>query len=282
MKKISKIIIGFLLFGVIAGVLAAPNIEDQANWQHLVWKHIPLTINLPFNKEKIIHFPHSVSLGIPSDINGDLVVQNNAGWLYLMAKAEFAKTRVEVKDNETGDIILLNVATNNAADDINIDIVYQPEDSTKPKSANKLKGDLSYVMLTRYAYQQLYAPKRLQKNPYNIQLITSYAKDNNVDVKNWFSNLFMDNSTINIPWAEWHGGDYYITAVLIRNQLPKKINLNHKLPLICGRSNHLWQAVTFFPDWRLDKAGSLHDTAVAFLVSRKPFDEAVKICKGMS
>lgn len=254
----------------------------EPNFQNVIWDHIPITITLPLNQEKIIKFPNPVELGIPLNIKQDLTVQNNAGWLYLTARKSFPITRVEVKDTVTNSIILLNLSADKSGRAEAVTINYPKNNIQKSSDLPQqpLQGGLAYITLTRFAEQQLYAPERLQKNPYNIQLVNSYIdKKGSINQSQWFYGLFTDNSTVNIPWAEWHGGDFYVTAVLVRNQLPEPLDLTKNLPLLCGRLEHVWQAVAFFPSWQLGKAGSLNDTTMAFLISEQPFEQAIKNCE---
>jgi integrating conjugative element protein (TIGR03749 family) len=271
MKKITAIIILLTSLNCFANAIS---------FEQKIWNHIPIDVTLPINKEKIIKFPDSVSLGVPASIRNNLFIQNNTGWLYLTAKKPFAQTRVEIKDNTTGEILLLNLSAEKNAADEPLEIIYQQQDTKNKTLPNPLQGSLAYVTLIRYAEQQLYAPTRLRKNPYNIQLINSYVtKKGTLNQNQIFYGLFNDHSTINIKWAEWRGGNYYVTAVMVRNMQKTNIDLSRSLPLLCGRINQSWNAVVFFPNWKLAKAGKPNDTTMAFLISQKPFEEQMENCK---
>lgn len=271
MKKIVAIII----------LLASINcLANPINFDQRIWNHIPINVTLPVSKEKILKFPASVSLGIPDAIKDKIFVQNNSGWLYLTAKKPFTQSRVEIKDNAAGEILFLNLSAEKNADDEPLEIIYQQQEAENKTLPNPLQGSLAYVTLIRYAEQELYAPARLRKNPYNIQLINSYVSQKGTLNQNQiFYGLFNDHSTINIPWAQWRGGNYYVTAVMVRNMQKTNIDLTRSLPLLCGRINQSWNAVVFFPNWKLAKAGKPNDTTMAFLISQKPFEEQMENCK---
>ena len=250
------------------------------NWTHVVWNHVPININLPIGKEKIVKFPNSVSFGLPGRLASKVFIQNNSGWLYITAYKKILKTRVEVKDNRTGEIILLNIEANKSAGDNATSILYQGA-PTQIRSQNdtpqQLKGQFAYITLTKYAAQQLYPIVRLRKNPYNIQLMKSYVnKRGSINRRYWVYNFFIDRSAVAMPIASWYGGNYYITAVKVRNLIGIPVDLRKNLNVIYGRIDSVWKAVSFFPSWRLARSGKLHDTTIAFLISQEPFSEAIK------
>lgn len=120
---------------------------------------------------------------------------------------------------------------------------------------------ITVITLTRFAVQQLYAPKRLLVTPPGIYRIPMHAHKS-VD-------LVRDGSLIAMPLASWQGGDHYITAVLLRNQLPNRLTVSpHQL---CGH----WQTATIFPQATLDPRGEVTDSTTVFLVSNRPFMESL-------
>ena len=265
------------------------NAPGQVSWQHQVWQHIPIDVQLPLGKEKILRFPHSVSLGIPGSIRNKLSIQNNEGWLYITAYAPFAETDVQVKDHKTGFIILMHFAAHSHASDNAISIIYPKahqgaENNDQNSAQNPLNGEMAYVLLTRFAQQQLYAPKRLQSNPYHISLVESYAnKEGQVPMSKWIYHFLIDGSVSAVPWAQWHGGQYYVTALMIQNQLPSAIDLRQSLNMVCGRLEGKFKALTYFPftdnkQWLLSPSGKSGDRTMAFLISKDSFEDSIGSC----
>lgn len=255
-------------------------------FQTMVWKHIPLNISLPVGSEKIIHFPHSADLGIPSSINQDLTTQRQDGWMYITANKAFKPVRVEVRDNVTGQMILLNLSASKTGNTHNVTVIYPNKKASNgkmhPLNTGVMQGSMAYKTMTQYAEQQLYAPKRLLKNPYGISLIKSYAINGSVPKSQWLYHFFIGGGVVAQPWASWYGGNVYVTAVLIKNLLASPLNLRRHLTSICGRISGVWKAVTYFPfagkPWVLGRAGSESDHTVAFLISREPFSQAIAHC----
>lgn len=283
-----NIVIGLMM---VISVGYASQVDQPIQWQTLIWQHIPLRISLPVGKERIIHFPHSAQLGLPSTIVNKLHTERFNGWFYLTANVNFKTTQVQIKDNQTGQIILVQLSASHEAPDTAIKILYPDMLSVSKKEGYyhntvALQGTMSYKTLTQYAEQQLYGKKRLQKNPYHIQLIQRYVKPQTViPPSHWLYHLFIDGSVVALPWAQWHGGNTYVTALLIKNQLPTEIDFTKNLVNLCGRMTGVWKAMTVFPgqnqwQWHLAPAGSTHDTAVLFLVSSQPFKEALSECQG--
>lgn len=276
-----------IIFFLITAVLIQSTFANSATELYVVWAQKPITIQLPTKVARTLKFVNPVSVGLPARLKGKLQINNQAGVVNFTVEKPFAATRIEVKDTTTNQIMVLIVSTADSASNATLSVLYQaPTNAYQPdnqgwiKTPTPLQGELAYVTLTRYAEQALYAPHRLQKNPYGIALVTSYlTPGGGIKSSNLFHTLFYDNSTINIPWASWRGGNSYVTAVLVRNTLSEPLDLTKNLPMLCGHDDGVFKAVTFFPHWQLSKAGTENDTTVAFLVSKKPFQDAQKSCE---
>lgn len=239
---------------------------------HIVWDgETPIVIILPVGKERIIHFPGQVQFGydrslLPSYL---LQVQNNNETLYLTAYQAFPTQRVKIKLVNSGKIIYLDLsAKNQGASNIPLDVVIQnPEENLPATQQNSEETNISYLTLTRFAAQQLYAPQRLiteaSADIYRTPMHTSHTVP-----------LLLDGSVIAMPLASWRGGDLTVTAVLLRNQLQQSIDLDPRQ--LCGD----WRAATFFPQNQLSKAGEPRDTTTVFLVSDSSFGDVMNQCEG--
>lgn len=257
--------------------------------EHVVWQQTPIDVVLPVGKERMVSFPGAVSFGYDKSVLGDSIlgVQNNNSTLYLTAKSAFTTRRVEVKCNDSGQIILLNLSAQANASDTALDIVMaQPQASqalspppsltsnitsasdqsaqSTGMSSSFTDNTMSYVELTRFAVQQLYAPKRLLVQPPDIYRTPMYTHKT--------VPLFLDGSVLAMPLASWHGGDLTVTAVLLRNQLQQTNTLDARN--LCGS----WQAAAFFPQTLLAPAGQRADSTTVFLVANRAFSDAMQTC----
>ena len=244
------------------------NASASTGDETIVWERAPIAVTLPIGKERFISFPSAVQFGYDKTHLSDaaLRVENDHETLYLTAEKPFATERVEAK-LATGDIVLMDISTVASGDDNPIDVVL-PKNTSADTAISNSQGsqDLDYVSLTRYAIQQLYAPTRLLTDS---SAITRFPMETTHVVP-----LFYDDSISAMPLASWRDSDSYITAVLIKNRLNQPLRLDPRL--LCGD----WKAATFFPHSTLAQKGlSLNqDTSTLFVVSDRPFHEAMSLC----
>lgn len=237
--------------------------------EHVIWNQTPIDVTLPINTERMVVFPTSIQFGYDKNSLGDdiLKVQNNNGVLYFAAKKEFPVQRVQVKLNDSGKIILLNLSAKKDANNTPLDVVVS---ETNKDVASNVTSDIgasiphdsqpSYVTLTRFAVQQLYAPKRLLVQPPNI-FRTPMRTQKTVP-------LLLDGSVMAMPLASWRGGDLFVTAVLLRNLLQQPLKLDPR------NLNGHWITTTFFPQTELAPRGDAKDSTTVFLVSNRPFAQS--------
>ncbi len=265
---------------VLAGIiLIIPNAFADKTPLHIVWNKTPINVVLPVGQERMVSFPAAVSLGYDQGIltADKLRVQNNDGTLYLLAKQKFQSQRVEVKILNTDKIILLNLSARQNTDNVPLDIVVGSDDNDlvgsdqKGIANNAATLPVDDATLLQRAVDYLYAPDRLVKEPtymYRVSMHTARTVS-----------LVLDGSVIAMPKISWRAGDKYITAVTIRNITHFAIKLN---PYgFCGD----WNATSIFPLKILRPAGTYQngfplDSTTAFLVSEKPFSDAVNVCNG--
>lgn len=246
--------------------------------EHIVWNQTPIDIILPVGKERMITFPIRVDFGYDKSVLSDdkLKVQNNNGTLYLVAKAAFPAQRVQVRCSDTGQIILLNLSAQQNVSTTPLDIVIadkskqnnNQEEPSRDETITDCPGiannKVTPVALTRFAAQQLYAPKRLLTQPPFIHRTPMHTSKT--------IPLLLDGSVIAMPLASWRGGDLFVTAVLMRNQLHQDLSLDSRN--LCGT----WQTATFFPNSILASAGDQKDSTTVFLVSNRPFAVSLQSC----
>ncbi len=235
--------------------------------EHVVWQRTPIEITLPVGKERFVSFPTEVQFGYNHSLLPDslLRVQNDNRTLYLLAQKPFSTQRVEVKLN-SGEIILLDIQAKNKASDNPIDIVLPQLNNSTNVDNDSSNESVSYVTLTRYAIQQLYAPERLLKQS---NVITRFPMDAPHIVP-----LFYDGSATAMPLASWRGKDLYITALLIKNTLDQSLRLDPRL--LCGA----WKAASFYPQSTVAPLGAPinRDATTLFLVSNVPFSNSIQSC----
>jgi len=249
------------------------HVSDVASTEHLIWNKVPINITLPLNKERLISFPDSVQLGYDNNVltNDVLGIQNVNGTIYFLAKKSFDTQRIFVQLKQSGELILINLSVKADADTAPLSIIVPQTDNNPtiaPSSQENVvtpvkqpSETVAYTTLTRFAIQQLYAPKRLLTNPDDIYRIPMHTART--------VPLLSGDDVTAMPLIAWRSNDTYITAVLLRNRLDHAITVDPR------RIRGQWKTAAFFPQVRLAPAGNSHDSTTVFLISDQPFAESL-------
>lgn len=250
----------------------------------IVWQKTPIPITLSVGQTQLVSFPETVKIGVNRTLlpATTLEINNADHTVYFLAKQAFTHQRIEAKLVPSRQVILLDIEAK-AQTDHNavaspptpIDIIVPQTTTSSSDTATTPQTSslpMNYMTLTRFAIQQLYAPKRLLPAHSSIQrfpMATQHVMP-----------LFWDDSAIAMPFASWQAQGLYVTAVLIKNNLNTSLNLYQTLKqnpkYICG----MWKAVTFYPRLQLaaKPTSDGRDTTTLFFVSTVPFNQAIKSC----
>lgn len=256
---------------------------------HWVWRDNPLSLTLSLNQEKRLNFPEPVQVDVKGQLTTDqLRIINDHQSIYLTALKPFAqKTRIYVTLKKSGQIIFLDVdtvdaseTTSNQSDQIDITVAADRKNLSPliPTESPVVETSIAYeplsaamadqwVHLTRWAWQQFYAPDYLLSDDSTILRSPMHTQF-------WISGLFYSDSVFAHPLASWSQGENIITVVELRNAYPHPttIDLTHDL---CGN----WRAAMIYPRHILEPAGHKPaDDATLFLISDRPFVEALGGC----
>lgn len=240
----------------------------SAGLERVVWRKTPIAIPLVVGEERLIHFPGSVSIGLPQSLTPFLRSQSINGTLYLLAGQPFESTRVMVRSESGGPLFVLDIsAALNVDERPPLPEVQVVLDANKAEVENVAAGIVTasqitqwgYVALTRFAAQQLYAPERLM--PHAPGVVAIPVKDAPVD-------LHRGGGVEAVPVAAWKAGLRYVTAVRLTNQTAKAVILDPR------ELRGAWLAATFQHN-RLLPSGGDADTSAVYLISDRPFDVAL-------
>lgn len=260
---------------------------------HYIWKGDAIAITLPLNQEKRIIFPSKIAPDLKGALTTDqLRIINDDKSLYLTAKKPFSNIRMYVTVENSNQVILMDLSTdqkaNNSAayidftqtkrnpntQNLTTSIVNNNPDNTENSNASdtQVSDNDNYVTLIRYAWQQLYSPQKFLNNPLNITrapMHTSYL----------VSNLVYGDKVFAHPIASWTYQNSTVTAIELRNKYAHETHINLSRD-ICGN----WQAATLYPRNVLkssdNQANKKTDNTVLFLVSSKPFGKNIEVCNG--
>ena len=258
--------------------------EDSSS--HLVWKGDPIVISLPINKEKRIIFPSTIIVDAKGALTADqLRILDNNKSLYLTALKSFPVTRIYVTLKDSGEVVLIDLTPNESASDTTqqIDIKQSNIHSELNKTAvstvseptfqaqenNSSNDDISFADLIRFAWQQAYAPERLIQNAQTFPRTPMHTEK-------FVSDLVYGDKVIAYPISSWVSGNYYVTAISLRNKYSHETDIDIRKDL-CGN----WQASLLYPTTKLQPYGNkTGDSAMLFLVSNRPFGESMGACHG--
>jgi len=235
--------------------------ESSDQIERIVWHKTPIAVTLQVGEERLVHFPDSVSVGIPPSLATVLRSQSINGTLYLLAHAPFEATRVVVRAENAGPIFVLDIAAQLPAPERPVlpDMQVLVSRSEQPRSEEEGKPrpvpSWGYVALTRYAAQQLFAPSRLLPPAPGIVRVP-IGQDPVA--------LVRGGQVEAIPVAAWRAGLQYVTAVKLINKTQQPVVLDPRQ--LRGR----WLAATFQHN-RLLPSGHEADASALYLVSDRPF-----------
>ena len=233
--------------------------------ERVVWNKTPIAIPLVVGEERLVHFPDSVSIGLPQSLTALLRCQSINGTLYLLAREPFDTTRIMVRSETDGPMYVLDVSAEPAeADrytlpDVQILLDSAPDTDAAESLSNTQSLSWGYAALTRYAAQQLYAPARLIPRQPGVVAIPVSAEP---------VELVHGARIEAVPVAAWKAGLRYVTAVKLTNRTQKPVVLDPR------ELRGAWLAATFQHN-RLLPAGDDADTTAVYLISDRPFDVAL-------
>lgn len=248
-----------LVTWMIPWVLTATVLAETP--QRILWKKVPIRLELSVGAERIVHFPGPVTLGLPQHLTGNLRAQSLDGTVYLTAHAAFGTARIQVRSTAGAPIYLLDVVAKEHAPAGPTVQVELPPASRSHSGSGGAGRTFGYVALTRFAARKLYAPKRLAGDVPGIV---------RVPVSGEPRALVRGAGIEARALASWRAGSRFVTAVQLINQSPRPHTLDAR-----GLRGE-WLAATF-QHHRLHAAGSAADTTALYLISAQPFDKAAPV-----
>ena len=271
-------------FSLLLALICASSASVSQSVEHAVWDKTPLRITLPLNEERLIRFPLAVSI-VDSELDESTGVMKAQDTVYFNAHKAFKNKRLVVQLMPEGEAIILSLsASADAANTTPVEVVMADNDHEyrqdeapaidAPKKAIRTASSvratlapntppsahINPVSLTRFAIQSLYSPARLLVTPEGVAR-TPMRTHRNIT-------LVLGASVSATPLISWRGEDVYVTAIELKNQLNKPVEVRPQMLL--GD----WQTATFYPTNTLSPRGGA-DVTTVFVTSSKPFGEAL-------
>ena len=224
----------------------------------MYWERLPLAVPLVINLERVVFVDEAVRVGMPSTLTGKLRVQSTGGTLYLRASEAIEPTRLQLQSVATGEIILLDIAAmpgDQPLEPVRI-LKNAQEQPTEAESSTVPLPERTPipVALTRYAAQSLYAPLRTVESLPGVRRVP-------LKLRTELPTLLPTENVSSTPITAWRLGDYWVTAVKLRNRGPETVQLDPRrlqAKLFAAAFQHAF----------LGPIGRAEDTTIAYLVTR--------------
>ncbi|MGP0172679.1 TIGR03749 family integrating conjugative element protein [Pseudomonas sp. NCHU5208] len=251
--------------------LAVIGLCTSASIAHAVevfkWNRVPLPIQLSVGHERIVFIDRNVSVGAPRSLTGKLRIQSVAGAVYLLANEAFPPSRLQLRDDESGEIILLDIATTDNAGQLEPAKVVTGDrvstdaqgDSTgqaskEPAVEASPARTPAPVALTRYAAQMMYAPLRTVEALPHVQQVP-------VRLTGHIQTLAPTLDIDAVALGAWSLGSFTVTAVRLVNRRHERLQLDPR-----HLQGDLYAATFQHND--LGPAGTPADTTTVYVVTR--------------
>ena len=238
----------------------------------MVWIKAPSTVHLEVAAERRGQFPSRVKAGLSADAMSKLQVLAVDDTLYLLASKPLHE-RLAVQETETGRIYLLDViAAEQAASPAPV-VVMNDRGGRHEEghlAANPPDNDglasLGFVALTRYAAQQVYAPRRLLEETPGIV---------RVPLRDAGSVPLVRGGEIDaVPLASWRSREYYVTVLRLKNLTGHTVAFDVFDPRAQLRGR--WETASFHHR-TLRPRGEPGDASALYLISLRPFEESMDL-----
>ncbi|WP_082765910.1 TIGR03749 family integrating conjugative element protein [Azotobacter vinelandii] len=254
------------------GLLSLGLPSSAAATEILAWDRTPLAIDLPVGKERLVTLERNVSVGLPGAIAKPEVlrVQSTGGVLYLKANQAFDTQRVQLRDEATGELILVDLTAKAQASDEPIKVVVPQaddgSDAAEEEAVSEAEAEKTPVypaplpvVLTRYAAQSLYAPLRAIEPVEGVQRVAMRLPAT--------LDLLPALPVLAEPIAAWSLGGFQATAVRLRNRDPQRSFELDPRYLQGSLAAATFMHTTLGPKGRLD------DSTTVIVVTRGPLVE---------
>ena len=259
--------------GAIAVATAAGPVPAAATdpAETRVYERVPLRIELPVGRERIVTFEGEVQPGLPRAIASKVRIQTVGDTLYVKALQPFDEVRMPVRDRASGQILLLDLVATEEAPDERIQVLssdtgaasLQRAAASAPAAAQPIAPlTYGYAEMTRFAAQSVYAPDRLIEPLEGVVRVPVTDAGLPLLVQGGF----LEASAL-ASWRE--PGGLHVTAVRLQNRTGEPLRLDPRL--IRGRYE-----TTTLHHQSLGPRGASSDTTVAYVTHQARFEEAAR------
>ncbi len=229
------------------------------------WPEAPLELELAVGSEQRITIPEAqvLRLGIPREIKHKLQAEIIGNHLWLSAKEDFPPTRLVLLAEPEGRVVLRVRAQH--SEKFSQPIVIQKQKSNDQIDSDSRMPSYSFVKLTRWVVQQLYAPERLLSELPGVQRLAVDSSPLDIFRCAVRTPTPCAGAVTATPIGSWQSSHHFITAIKISNNLSQQMILDPR------ELRGSWRSAAFVHT-QLHTQGHPGDTTVLVLISDYPFE----------
>ena len=248
-------LIGTLATSALAS--AQDSLSDSAAFQTVAYDGVPIDIELQAGVQSMLRFPWQATVGLSAELVGVLEPVTIGDTTFLTPQMEFDSVEVKFKNAANGTIIVTRISSSESAmpvmlniEDIRGDLAnarsrrtgdqLAPQENERSATQRGLAADYSYIGMSRFAFQQMYSPVRLQEplpgmRPRRLKGSVESRAD---------YDLFPGERVVAVPWAEWRApGGLYVTAVYLENRSERTVRID---PRRLRYDQRVWKGLSFY------------------------------------
>lgn len=200
------------------------------------WTGKPINIMLEVGKERVIRFTDNIQYRFPKEAVNSVEMSTSAGILYITPKAMLEDLPLDVKLNESGEIIrirLTAIAEPQDLDEVRITPPVEKQKKTDFAQSDSEMNPNAYISdykegdpisLVRYAAMRDMMPKRLWKD---VPAISSVPFPKNLNIDQLFAGRMADALKGKIT-ASYRSGNLVLTTVVVKNVTPYPVAIDFR------------------------------------------------------
>lgn len=234
----------------------------------LVWNGQPISLNIAVGKEVRVRFPADVFYQVPLAVSSKLIaLAPNPTMIYLKPTDSFDTARIlfQSYDGKSLYIVDLSASDSGITDSVYIE---DPSRLSPPnvdtKEISSTLDDPSEIVLSRFASQVLYGPRRLTPINEDITEINIPVLDHDFPL---LRSDMGENYSL-FPIKAWSGYGKFITAIVVVNNSEFEVPV--KFENVRGSFTNISSQHSYF-----GPKGSRDNLTTYYLISDTPFDSAI-------
>ena len=239
--------------------------------ERVAWTGEPIPLTLKVGIERRVSFKstNKIRVGIPTTAASNLTIQIIGAKTWWTARAPIEKTRVIVRTDPGGEIMVFAVSAESEIDETpeNI-IVYVPENVVETINS-PIQNSPGYARLTRWAVQQLYSPLRLRRNLKGVVRHSVTREPLRLFRCGPSVPAVCGEAVKAVPISAWRTPTHYVTAVELTNTLNRSVILDPRE--LRGK----WRTATFVHS-KLKSHGDPDSSTIVVLISDHPVTDAIR------